>query len=163
VTLSGLNTTFTNLAGVTTNQGSFSLLGGQSFTTTGSFTNSGKLTLGSGSTLAVQGNFTETSTGKLTVEIGGTNTHPTIGAISATGTITLAGSLSVTDAAKVIPAVGTVLTLLDNLGSGAISGIFRNLPEGSTITVTVGTTKMVFTISYKGGPKSKSVTLTRKS
>ncbi len=161
VTLSGLNTTFANLAAVTTNQGIFSLLGGQSFTTKGSFTNSGKLTLGPGSTLTVKGNFTETAAGKLTVEIGGTNTSPTIGAISATGKITLAGSLSVTDTAKVIPAVGSVLTLLEDPGSGPISGTFTGLAEGSTIKITVGTTTITFKISYKGGSTGKSVTLKR--
>ena len=55
VTLSGPNTTFLGLAGLAANQGSFSLLGGRSFATTGSFTNSGKLTLSPGSVLTVNG------------------------------------------------------------------------------------------------------------
>jgi uncharacterized delta-60 repeat protein len=163
VTLDGPSTTFANLSGLTTDQGSFSLLGGKSFTTAGSFTNSGKLTLGPGSVLAVKGSFTETSTGKLTVQIGGTNASPTIGSISVTGTVTLGGSLSLADAAKVIPAVNKVLSVLNNLGGAGISGTFTNLPEGSTLKVTVGTTTMTFKISYKGGSKGRNVTLTRTS
>src|SRR5262249_51142092 len=63
VVLSGLNSTFTNISGLTTNQGGFSVRGGQTFTTTRNFTDSGTLTLGPASTLAVNGRFTETSTG----------------------------------------------------------------------------------------------------
>src|SRR5262249_25069211 len=64
VTLSGLNTVFSNLSGLTTiaSGASFSLLGGQSFTTTGALTNNGSLTLSPGTVLTVGGSFTQTST-----------------------------------------------------------------------------------------------------
>jgi hypothetical protein len=163
VTLSGPHSAFTNLAGLTTDDGSFSLLGGQSFAASGSFTNAGKLTLSPGSTLSVNGNYTQTAAGKLTIQMGGKSTSPTIGSISATGAVTLAGSLSLTDSVNVIPAVGTVFIVLDNLGKSAISGVFAGLAGGSTIKVTVGSTTMTFTISYKGGPHGNSVALTRTS
>jgi fibronectin-binding autotransporter adhesin len=155
VTLSGPDATFTNLAGLAANQGSFSLLGGQSLTTPGSFTNSGELTLSPGSVLTVDGSFTQTSAGQLTIQIGGTSSSPTIGSILATGTVTLAGGLTVT--AAVQPAVGTALVVVNNQGTSPISGIFANLPAGSTITVN----GMTFRISYVGGSKGRSVTLTR--
>lgn len=155
VALYGPNSTFTNLAALTTNQGSFSLLGGQSFTTAGKFTNSSKLTLGPGSVLAVSGNFTETSASALTIEMGGTTTSPTIGSTSATGKINLAGSFTLSS--TVTPAIGTVLTVVNNRGTSAIGGLFAGHPKGSTITVN-GTP---FKISYAGGAKRRSVTLTR--
>ena len=78
VTLSGPNSAFTNLAAPTTNQGSLSLLAGQSFATPGALTNSGKITLSPGSVLTVNGNLTATSTSKLTIQIGGTSAAPTV-------------------------------------------------------------------------------------
>jgi hypothetical protein len=157
VTLNGANAAFTNLSGLTSNAGSFSLLGGQTFTTAGNFTNTGSLTLGPASTLAMTGSFTQTSAGTLTIEIGGTNASPTIGSLTtaATGTVKLGGTLTVTS--TVTPAVGsTAFTVVNNQGSSAISGIFAGLPEGATFTVN----GMTFQITYKGGT-GNDVVLTR--
>jgi uncharacterized repeat protein (TIGR03803 family) len=164
VTLSGLNTTFTNLTGLTTiaQGGSFSLLGGQSFTTAGALTDKGLLTLSPGSVLTVSGSFTQTATGKLTIELGGTNAAPTFGQlVSTTGTVTLAGSLTVTS--TVVPTVGSSFELLDNGGDAAIGGAFAGLPEGTTFTVTAGTTTMTFQISYTGSDAdgSQNIIITR--
>jgi hypothetical protein len=149
VTLQGLNSTFTNLSGLTLNQGSFSLLSGQSFATAGNFTNSGHLTLSPGSVLTVNGNFIETSTGKDTVQKGGTASSPTFGSISTTGTVTLGGTLQVTS--TVIPSVGSNFTILSNGSGSANSGTFKGLAQGGTFTVVDGTTTMTFSISYVGG------------
>jgi hypothetical protein len=157
VTLRGPNSTFTNLTGLATNQGSFSLLGGQSFTTPGGFTNPGKLTLSPGSVLTVTGGFTQTAAGKLTIQIGGTSASPTIGSILAIGRVTLAGGLTVTATAMVKPAVGTVFVALNNRGTSPISGTFADLPEGAMIKAN----GMSFRISYVGGSNGRSVTLTR--
>jgi uncharacterized repeat protein (TIGR03803 family) len=151
VTLNGLNTTFSNLSGLATiaKGGSFSLLGGQAFTTTGALTNKGSLTLSPGSLLTVNGNFTQTSAGTLTIELGGTATSPTVGQlVSSTGTVALAGNLHVTS--TVVPAVGSSFEVLDNEGSATISGTFTGLPEGATFTVQKGTKTMTFQITYAG-------------
>jgi hypothetical protein len=155
VQLSGPNSSIVDLSGLASVQGSFQLLSAQSFTTKGNLADSGSIILSPGSTLAVQGNYTQTPTGKLTVQIGGTAASPICGTITATGTVTLAKTLAVTS--TVTPPVTTVLTILNNLGNAAISGTFLGLPEGSVITV--GTAK--YTISYVGGPNHNSVTLTR--
>jgi uncharacterized repeat protein (TIGR03803 family) len=164
VTLSGLKATFSNLSGLGTidNGGSFSLLGGQSFTTAGTLTNNGSLTLSPGSILTVNGSFTQSSSSTLVIQLGGTNSAPTFGQLlSTTGSVTLAGDLQVTS--TVVPAVGSSFEVLDNEGNAAISGAFANLPEGATFTVKKGTTTMVFRISYVGsdGDGSKNVVLTR--
>jgi uncharacterized repeat protein (TIGR03803 family) len=151
VTLDGTTVAFPNLAGLATiDQGaSLSLLDGQSRTTSGALTNSGSLILGPGSTLTVSGSFTQTSTGTLTAEVGGTDTAPTVGeVVSTSSTVSLAGGLDVTS--TVVPAVGSSLTLLVNEGNSPISGTFAGLPEGGTFTVTVGGTTMTFQISYVG-------------
>jgi hypothetical protein len=148
VTLSGLNTLFSNVSGLTTidSGAGFSLLGGQAFTTTGALTNNGSLTLSPGSILTVGGDFTQTSTGALTIACGATNQKPAFGQLVLTGLVALAGSLNVTS--TVVPAVGSSFELLDNEGNSAIFGGFARLAEGSTFTMTVGTTTMTFQITY---------------
>jgi hypothetical protein len=151
VTLSGPNSNFSNLSGLSTiaSGASFSLLGGRSFSTTGALTNDGSLTLSPGSILTVSGSFTQAATGTLTVELGGTARTPTFGqVVSTTGQVALAGSLDVTS--TVVPAVGSSFEVLDNEGNSAISGIFAGLAEGSTFTVTVGSTTMTFRVTYAG-------------
>jgi hypothetical protein len=63
----------------------------------------------------------------------------------------------------VVPAVGSSFELLDNEGNSAVGGIFAGLAEGSTFTVTVGTTTMKFRITYAGKDKggSHNVIITR--
>jgi uncharacterized repeat protein (TIGR03803 family) len=151
VTLKGPRATFTNLSGLATiDRGArFSLLRGQSFTTTGALTNDGRLTLSPGSVLTVGGSFTQASTGTLTIQVGGTDTAPTAGQLlSSTGTVALAGKLNVTS--TVVPAVGSAFELLDYEGNAAVSGTFAGLPEGSTFTVTAGGTTMTLQITYVG-------------
>jgi uncharacterized repeat protein (TIGR03803 family) len=151
VTLTGLNSAFSNLSGLSTiaSGASLSLLGGSSFTTAGALTNNGNLTLSPGSILTVGGSFTQTSTGVLTVELGGTAKSPTFGqVVSNTGTMALGGSLTVMS--TVVPPVRSSLELLDNEGNSAIGGAFAGLAEGSTFTVTVGTTTMTYRITYAG-------------
>jgi hypothetical protein len=151
VTLSGLNTTFTNLSGLSTilAGGSLTLAGNQSFTTAGALTNNGSITLSPGSVLTVSGNFVEASTAKLTLQMGNVSGSPAIGNIvSTTGAVTLGGGLTVTS--TVVPAVGSSFEIVDNEGNALINGVFTNLPEGATFTVKVGTTTMTFKITYVG-------------
>jgi uncharacterized repeat protein (TIGR03803 family) len=164
VTLDGVNTSFTNLTGLTTiaKGAAFSLLGGQSFTTAGALTNKGSLTLAAGSVLTVSGSFTQTSAGTLTIELGGTGTAPTFGQlVSTTGTVALAGKLDV--ASGVVPPVGSSFELLDNEGNSTIGGIFGGLTEGSTFKFKVGATTMTFRITYAGkdGDGKHNVVITR--
>src|SRR5262249_38697625 len=65
VELSGLNSTFTNISGLTTNQGSFIVASGRTFTTAGNWSNPGSLTL-SGGTLTITGAVAQLSGTSLT-------------------------------------------------------------------------------------------------
>jgi hypothetical protein len=159
VTLSGPHSSFSNLSGLSANQGTFSLSSGATFATSGNFTNSGTMTLSPGSTLTVNGAFAQTSTGTLTEQIGGTASKPTFGSIVSTSAVSLGGTLNVTS--TVVPAVGSSFEIVNNGSAAPISGTFAGLPEGATFTVKVGATTMTFKISYVGGPGGKNVVLTR--
>jgi hypothetical protein len=99
--------------------------------------------------LTVSGGFTQTSTGKLTAQLG------KVGSIVSTnGTVTVGGTLQVTSTA--VPAVGSSFTLLDNERNIAVTGTFKNLKEGATFTVKKGTTTMTFQISYVGTDSDRS-------
>jgi hypothetical protein len=162
VTLNGANASFSNLSGLATNNGSLSVLGGASLSTGASlFTNAGSLTLGPGSVLNVNGAFTQTSGGTETVLIGGTDAAPAVGSVSATGAITLGGTLVVTS--TVVPAVGTSLQILTNGNAAAVSGTYSGLAEGATFGVTVDSTVLTFQISYLAGSGSKNAGITRMS
>jgi hypothetical protein len=164
VTLNGPGATFTNLAGLTTIAagGSFTLAGGQSFTTAGALTDNGTLILSPGSVLTVSGSFTETSTGKLIVQMGTVSGATAVGyVVSTSGTVSLAGKLSVTS--TVTPATGTAFDVLDNEGNAAIGDSFEGLGEGNTFKVKDGTTTMTFEISYAGSDDdgNQNVVITR--
>ncbi|HEV3273033.1 MAG TPA: choice-of-anchor tandem repeat GloVer-containing protein [Candidatus Methylacidiphilales bacterium] len=75
------------------------------------------------------------------------NSATSIGVVSngyiATGALTLNLGFA--------PTVGTVLTVVDNTGSGPIIGTFSNVAEGGAISATFGGTTYTFTATYKGG------------
>jgi hypothetical protein len=158
VTVSGPNSAFTNLSALTTNQGTFNLLGGQSFTTSGAFTNSGTLVLSPSSVLTASGSYTQTASATLVIQLGGTSSNPSIGSIvSTSGTVALAGHFKLAGPSSVKPAIGTAFTVLNNEGGSPISGVFVGLPEGSTFTLN----GMTFTISYVGGSNGDNLVITR--
>jgi hypothetical protein len=164
VTLNGGAATFTNLNDLSTILvgARFSLLGNESFRALAGVTNNGHLTLSAGSTLTVNGSYTQGSTGTQTLQMGtvaGVNQVGTV--ISQSGTVSLAGSLTVTS--TVVPSVGTSFDILQNLGGAPISGTFAGLPAGSTFTVKVGATTMTFMITYSGGKKGNDVVIFRVS
>jgi hypothetical protein len=165
VTLNGPNATFTNLAGLTTIAagGGFTLAGSQSFTAAGALTDNGTLILSPGSVLTVSGSFTETSTGKLILQMGTVSGATAVGyVVSTSGTVSLAaGKLSVTS--KATPATGTAFDILDNEGNAVIGGSFEGLGEGNTFKVKDGATAMTFEISYRGSDDdgNQNVVITR--
>ncbi len=82
-----------------TNSGSFELTGGATLRASGRaagvpFTNSGSLTLGAGSELTVAQSFTQTSTGTLNEQIGGTPASGQFGELAVEGTAALAGAFN---------------------------------------------------------------------
>src|SRR5208282_5770303 len=88
LTLGGAGATIGGIAGLASNSGTFVVTNGANFT------NSGSLTVGPGSIFTVSGNFTQTSTGALNDQIGGTPASSLFGQVAVTGTATLAGAFN---------------------------------------------------------------------
>jgi hypothetical protein len=119
----------------------------------------------------VVGNVTSTGTGTVSpggaspgslavtgsVTLGGPFVADLTGAASdrlkVNGAVTLGGALTINPTAA--PTVGTVITLIDNDGTDAVSGTFAGLPQNAVVTV--GGTR--YRISYAGGT-GNDVTLT---
>ena len=77
---------------------------------------------------------------------------------TAVGGYTASGDLNVT--LGFAPAPGVILTLVDNISVGAVTGIFTGLVEGATVTATYGGNTFRFAISYVGGT-GNDIILTR--
>jgi hypothetical protein len=94
LTLSGSGATITGISTLSSNSGDFAVTGGARFSTSGDFSNSGSLTIGAGSTLAVNGNYTQTSTGALNIQIGGTPASGQFGQVVIVDSATLDGQFA---------------------------------------------------------------------
>jgi autotransporter-associated beta strand protein len=106
-----------------------------------------------------------TDTGALTLDsnsffdstINGTTAGTNYTQLQVAGAINLANAtLNVTLSPSFTPATGQQFTIINNTGTGAITGTFAGLPEGAKVTVS----GQQFTISYQGGTNSNSVVLT---
>ena len=139
VVLDGAGSTLPNINALKNNQGSFSLLNGQSFSTTGSLANSGTIDIGAASTLTVAGSYSALP-GSLTVADGilaYTGTMNLQGLLEGSGTAE--GSVSVAAGGAVAPGrigqVGT-LTVGSNLALAGSSTLDFDLDgTGSLLSV----------------------------
>ncbi len=126
VTLSGAGSVFTPINSLATNNGSFSVLAGRSFSTFASLSNTGTLTIGG--TLDVAGSYSQTSAAILDDQISGTQAAQ-FGQMAVTGTATLAGALGVGLINAYQPAQGTSASFLTaNLVTGAFSSVVNTVP-----------------------------------
>jgi hypothetical protein len=84
----------------------------------------------------------------LSVSIGGLTPVTGYGqlTVDATGTVALGSAALMVSASVPVP-LGTILTIIDNRGSAAVSGTFAGLPEGATVV----RGDVVFEVSYVGG------------
>jgi hypothetical protein len=105
---------------------SFTVTGGQSFTTAGNFTNNGTLTVGSGSTFTSTGNLTNFSGTTLT---GGT--------YNITGTLKFPGANIVTDDANItLSGASSAITNSTNSANGVAN--LATIGTGDSFTITGG-------------------------
>jgi hypothetical protein len=87
----------------------------------GNVINAAKLTLAAGQTLAATGTYTQATTGNFTTEIAG---ESSFGAFSVAGTATIAGTLTVKQVKKYVPAAGKTFAIL---GSASLTGTFAKV------------------------------------
>jgi fibronectin-binding autotransporter adhesin len=116
VILDGAGSTFSNINSLKNNQGSFSLLDGQNFSTTGSLTNSGTIDVDAASSLTVNGSYS-TLPGSVTIADGKlaySGTMNVVGSLGGSGTV--GGAVSIATGGILAPgdAPGT-LTIAGNL------------------------------------------------
>jgi hypothetical protein len=112
VTLDGPGTTFSNLGSLSANEGTFSLLDGQSFGTSGSLANYGTITLGAGDALGVRGTFGQAPTATLNLTIGGTSSSGLVSHLYVTGDAYFGGTLRVLVPSGFIPVFNDRYSLL---------------------------------------------------
>jgi alpha-L-arabinofuranosidase len=96
-------------------------------------TNNGTITIGAGDTVTASGTFTQGSTGTLDVQLGGPPASALYGALGATGTATLGGTLAANLVSGYSPSVSDGFTVLN---AGGTSGTFVSyqLPSGTSYT-----------------------------
>ena len=97
--------------------------------------------------ITVNGNYSQTSTGDLNIEIGGTTVGTQYDQLIVNGTVTLNGDLNLSLINSFVPTNGNTFTIIDNDGTDAVSGTFSGLAQGATVVL--GNT--TFQISYAGG------------
>ena len=155
VTLNGANARFDALNGLTTNEGTWSLLALKQFTTSSGLTNPGTIVLDAGTTLHVSGNFTAGSAATLSVAIGGTSTQGTQspGVLQVGGTAAVGGILALSfPPGAALPGGGDSLVIVS--AGSPISGSFANAANGSRLATSDG--QGSFLVSY--GPDSAAPT-----
>ena len=110
---------------------------------------------GSFAVLTFGANYTQNSTGRLDIEIGGLAAASEHDQLDVIGGVTLAGTINVSLLGVYVADFGDQFVIVNNDGTDAIVGTFAGLSEGETFTV--GTSQ--FEISYVGGD-GNDVTLT---
>ena len=144
VTLGGASASFPDLAGLATVNGSFAVLSGAMFSTTGSLTNAGTLSVGG--TLTVNGNLTESaSTSTLDFPVAAAAGTPEAPNLTVTGATALAGNLTAEYSGGFAAAGGSAFTVANFATpvSGSFASTSGTAPD---FNASVGTT----TISLNG-------------
>jgi len=158
VTLDGASATIAGISGLATNNGSFSVTGGASFSTAGDFSNTGSLTIGAGSTLTVNGSYSQGSAGSLTVGIGGATSGNEYGQLNVTGSATLAGAVNASTASGFTPSAGDsfpIVTYASETGGSSLSFTGVNSGALSIFQPVVGPINIVLS-TVRARPTSSS-------
>ncbi len=158
VTLSG-NGQFAQISTLAENDGSFSLLAGHSFATSGALTNNGRLVVGPGSTLTVAGTLSLGNASTVTTQIGGSPGSGLFGAIRGNGPATLHGTLNVQLANNFFPLPGQTFAIVTYpSAAGAFTTINGLTTGGNTIfTAAQNATNFVLTGVAIPAPQVTSV------
>jgi RHS repeat-associated protein len=143
ITLGGSGATVSGIANLTSTMGSFALIGGANFTTAGDLNNSGSLTVGAGSTLTVTGNASQTATGKLNIQMGGTPASGQFGQVVAKGTATVAGTFNVALVNGFGPAAGQNFQVLSFASASGTFAAFTGLSPFFTVSQTAASLSLV--------------------
>jgi RHS repeat-associated protein len=168
IALDGSGASVTGIAGLASNEGSFTLTNGASFTTTGSFSNGGTVTVAPGSTLTVNGSYTQTSTANLDDQIGSSSSF---GKVNASGAANLAGAFNLALVNGFGPTEGQAFQVMNFASAGQNFGSFNGLAplftealNPSNLTLTASTSGIDLQPTSVGVPTAvtsgQSITVT---
>jgi hypothetical protein len=143
ITLDGTGSVFSDIASLNSNGGSFSVVDGQTFKTTGDLSNTGSITIGATDTLFVRGNYTQSAAGALSVQLGGTSAGQ-FSALAVRNSANLNGTLNVSLVNGFTPVVPDSFPILT---FGSSSGDFAtknglNLGGGLFLTEQINPTNV---------------------
>ena len=154
VILEGLGAQFPAIAPLATNNGTFEVLSGASFTTTGNLTNTGTLSVGG--SLTVSGNFTESATSSaqpvLDFPVAAAANSNAAPKLTVTGSTTLAGNLTAEYANGFAASPGSSYTVAQ-FASAATGSFASTAGVGPDFTVGVNPTSIVLNSASQGAVK----------
>jgi hypothetical protein len=120
------------LAGFATNNGSFTLADGRTFTTADNFANNGLLTV-SAARFTVSGNFSQAAGGTLNIQLNGTSPGSGYGQLSVGGTATLAAGTTLNTTLGFVSNNGDTFNILQ--ATNGVSGTFNGLAAGTAFVL----------------------------
>ncbi len=136
ISLGGAGAEINPLIDWSSNSGSFSITGGATLTLDNDFANSGSLTIGAGSSFTVNGNETQTASGALNAQLGGTPSSGLYGQLVVDGAATLGGTLNVVLVNGYSPSPGQDYQVMSFTSATGSFATFSGLPPGMTETQT---------------------------
>lgn len=145
--------------------GGYSLVAGTTLqgngTVVGPMTVAGTLAPGTSPGILHTGNVTFAPDGLLQMELNGTDVGTGYDQLDVSGTVNLgAGVADLGLLLGFAPNVGGQFTLINNDGADPIVGFFRNMPEGSVVSVSYLGAPYRFLLSYAGGAGGNDLVLT---
>jgi len=157
VTLSGAGASVPACASLATNSGSFSVLGGATFATTGNLSNTGTLTVGPASALAVSGAYIQGPAGTLDIQLGGTPASGQFGQVTVTAAAALDGTLKSELVNGYAPATGDGFQIM-KFASATGSFATFDLPMVGGLAFQAAASADNVVIAAKGGASDLSTT-----
>jgi hypothetical protein len=128
VVLDGSGATFTNIAHLAANSGTFQVLDGAAFSTPGNFSSTGTLTIGLGSVFTVNGDYTQGPNATLEIQLGGKADTGLLGQLAVAGNVALDGTLTLTLVNGYTPSSGDAFQIMTFASRNGTD--FANQPAG---------------------------------
>ena len=164
---------YTQTSGTTTVNGSLvastvTVSGGTlngSGTITSGLTNNGGIVAPGNSPgiITVNGNYSQSSSGALSIEVGGTTVGTQYDQLAVNGTVTLGGDLILTGINSFTPTAGNTFVILKNDGTDLVTNTFNALPDGAAISNFLGSglpAIITYFANSDGGSVGNDVALT---
>ncbi|MBV9124869.1 MAG: Ig-like domain repeat protein, partial [Planctomycetes bacterium] len=160
LTLDGKGSTIAGIQNLATNAGQFTITHQAAFTTAAGLTNAGFITLGPAGKLTVTGNYSQTPTGTLDFQLGGTPASGQFGQLAVTQAASLGGLLRAELVNGYSPSTGDQFTVA-NFASTSGSFAAVSMPDTHTVAFQAGIHPTNIILSAQAAtPAATSTTVT---